>query len=49
MKRFVKNLIFMKIFKQGSKGYEEPRGRICHMVRWNKMTSPEARVTTSPS
>ena len=32
MKRFVKNLIFLKIFKQGSKGYEEPRGRICHMA-----------------
>lgn len=33
MKRYVKNLIFLKIFKQSCKGHEEPRGRICHMVR----------------
>ena len=49
MKRFVKNLIFLKIFKLSCKGHEEPRGKICHMAPWNKMTSPEAKVTTSPS
>lgn len=32
MKRFVKNLIFLKIFKLSHKGHEEPRGRICHMA-----------------
>ena len=32
MKRFVKNLIFLKIFKQSRKGHEEPWGKICHMA-----------------
>lgn len=34
MKRFVKNLIFLKIFKLSCKGHEEPRGRICHGARF---------------
>lgn len=34
MKRFVKNLIFLKIFKLSHKGHEEPRGMRSHGARF---------------